>query len=87
MVTTMAARRLAMGAAVIGLVTSGASGCYRSNRGGRGAATTAAGEVPDRGRIDAGIFTDPVRIYQRMGLLAEGGALPFVGNVAFFATH
>jgi GWxTD domain-containing protein len=85
--TTAAARRLAMGAVVMSLAVSGAAGCYRPNRGGRGGATTAGGETPERGRIDAGIFTDPVRIYQRMGLLAEGGALPFVGNVAFFATR
>ena len=85
-VTTTAARRLAMGLAVLGAVATGASGCYRPKRGGATTPST-TGDVADRGRIDAGIFTDPVRIYQRMGLLAEGGALPFVGNVAFFATH
>ena len=86
MVTTTAVRRLAVGLTVVSVVASGVSGCYRPKRGPTGA-TARAGETPDRARIDAGIFTDPVRIYQRMGLLAEGGALPFVGNIAFFATR
>lgn len=84
MVTMTAARRLAAGLAVMGVVAAGVSGCYRPRK---DAAKPGPADGPvDRGRIDAGIFTDPVRIYQRMGLLAEGGALPFVGNVAFFAS-
>ena len=32
------------------------------------------------------LLGDPSRVYQRMGLLAAGGALPFVGSVGYFAT-
>lgn len=80
MVTTTAGRRVALGLAMLTLVAAEAA-CYRRPR------ADAAGEAsPAAARVDAGIFTDPVRIYQRMGLLAEGGALPFVGAVAFFAS-
>jgi GWxTD domain-containing protein len=83
-VTTAAGRRVAA-LVTLGAATMAATvGCYRPKRGGQ-AGAAAQGDAAPGGRLDAGIFTDPVRIYQRMGLLAEGGALPFVGNVAFFA--
>ena len=87
MVTTVAGRRLAMALAVTGVLGATASGCYRPNRGGAAGATAQPGELAGGRRIEAGIFTDPVSIYQRMGLLAEGGALPFVGSVGFFAAR
>lgn len=31
------------------------------------------------------VLPDPVALYRRMGLLAEGGETPFVGSLAFFA--
>jgi GWxTD domain-containing protein len=83
-VTTRAGRRATAALVLLGVIASGA--CYRPNRGGPGGTPARPGEV-ERGRIDVGIFTDPVRIYQRMGLLAEGGALPFVGSVGFFASR
>ena len=86
MVTMTAGRRLAIALAVLGMLGSAASGCYRPNRGGSAGAAAQPGDAGGR-RIDFGAFTDPVSIYRRMGLLAEGGALPFVGSVGFFAAR
>jgi GWxTD domain-containing protein len=83
-VTKTAGRRLITALTVLGVLGTVASGCYRPNRGPTGTAAQ-PGEPATGRRIDPGIFTDPVSIYRRMGLLAEGGALPFVGSVGFFA--
>lgn len=55
------------------------SGCYRRPKVG----PPGAGGEPRRG--ESGLQADPVRVYQRMGLLAQGGALPFVGSIGYFA--
>lgn len=82
MVTHNGRLRQAFAGAV--MLTLLVSACTRRPRVGD---TSTPGATPAAGgRLEAGVFTDPVRVYQRMGLLAEGGALPFVGNVAFFAS-
>jgi GWxTD domain-containing protein len=84
---TAGRRRLAAVVAAVALLGSAASGCYRPSRGGGAGSPAQPGEAGAGRRIDPGLFTDPVSIYQRMGLLAEGGALPFVGSIAFFASR
>lgn len=59
------------------------AGCARRPRVGQDATDAPARPTPRRG--DA-LLGDPARVYQRMGLLATGGALPFVGSVGYFAT-
>ena len=58
------------------------AGCARRPRVGQGP------DGPPRPNVRRGdaLLGDPSRVYQRMGLLATGGALPFVGSVGYFAT-
>ena len=60
-----------------------ATGCARRPRVGQ--ETGGAAARPGARRGDA-LLGDPARVYQRMGLLAAGGALPFVGSVSYFAS-
>jgi len=57
-------------------------------KGGRATTPAGAAPVPDPGpRSIAGPQYDPVALFRRMGLLARGAPMPFVGSVSFFATE
>ena len=61
-------------------------GCASGNP---GASTPAKAPAPlsagDASARRSPALPDPVALYRRMGLLAEGGETPFVGSLAFFA--
>ena len=68
-----------------GLVATTIAGCSGS---GRSAQPAGASPAPDPGpRSISGPQYDAVGLFRRMGLLARGAPMPFVGNVAFFAAE
>ena len=80
--------RLRAGCTLLLLIaTAACGGRARGGPPGRGPepAATAGANAPAAGQRRVPVQTDAVTLYRRLGLLAEGGETPFVGNLTFFA--
>ena len=76
--------RLIAGCTLLTLLTTACGGRGRGAPPGRSPEPAAATAQPT-GQRRVPVQTDAVALYRRLGLLAEGGETPFVGNLTFFA--
>jgi GWxTD domain-containing protein len=77
--------RLVAGCTLLALLTAACGGRARGGAPGRGPEPAAAANAPSTAQRRVLVQTDAVTLYRRLGLLAEGGETPFVGNLTFFA--